>query len=138
MLIDRSRLWELFFLNTGMRSADMQKSRPTCRNGCPRCKNFVADVCGWLSEMPKLCGRCLRLAVRDAKTLRPMFAAGCPRCKKLCGRCLRVDVRDAKNSAADVYGWLSEMQKLRTLLPMFAVGCPRCKKTCGRCWRSAA
>ena len=72
-----------------MRSADMQKSRPTCRNGRPRCKNFEADVCGWPSEMQKLCGRCLRLAVRDAKTLRPMFAVGCPRCKKLCGRCLR-------------------------------------------------
>ena len=82
-------------------------------------------------------GRCLGLA-RDAKkfstyyhvvgrprckTLRPMFAVGRP--KKLCGRCLRLGVRDAKNSAADVCGWLSEMQK--TLWPMFAVDCPRCR-----------
>ena len=79
--------------------------------GRPRCKNSAADVCGWPPE--KICGRCLRLAVRDAKnsaadvcgwaseiqkTLRPMFAVGCPRCKKLCGRCLRLTVRDAKNS----------------------------------------
>ena len=65
--------------------------------GRPRCKNSAADVCGWPSEMQK--------------TLRPMFAVGRPRCKKLCGRCLRLGVRDAKNSAADVCGWLSEMQK---------------------------
>ena len=60
--------------------------------GRPRCKNSAADVCGWPPE--KICGRCLRLAVRDAKnsaadvcgwaseiqkTLRPMFAVGCPR-----------------------------------------------------------
>ena len=35
--------------------------------GRPRCKNSATDVCGWPSEMQKLCGRCLRLAVRDAK-----------------------------------------------------------------------
>ena len=50
--------------------------------GRPRCKNSAADVCGWPSE----------------KNLRPMFAVGRPRCKKLCGRCLRLAVRDAKNS----------------------------------------
>ena len=34
----------------------MQKRWPTCRTGCPRCKNFAADVCGWLSEMrPPFC-----------------------------------------------------------------------------------
>ena len=93
----------------------------------PRCKKvFHVLPRGWPSEMQKLCGRCLRLAVRDAKnsaadvcgwpsemqkTLRPMFAVGRPRCKKLCGRCLRLAVRDAKNSAADVCNWLSEMQK---------------------------
>ena len=65
---------------------------------------------GWLPEMQK--------------TLRPMFAVGCPRCKKLGGRCLRL---------------LPEMQKLvsrclrsaagdaKTWRPMFAVGCRRCK-----------
>ena len=71
-----------------------------------------ADMQEWLSEMHKLCGRCLRLAVQDAK---------------LCGRCLRLAVRDAKTLTVDICGWLSEMQK--TLRPMFAVGCPRCKKT---------
>ena len=40
----------------------------------------LADMQDWLSEMQKLCGRCLRLAVRDAKTFRAMFAVGCPRC----------------------------------------------------------
>ena len=50
----------------GMRSADMQECWPTCRVGCPRCKNLAADVCGsemqktwpdvwdWLPELPKL------------------------------------------------------------------------------------
>ena len=101
--------------------------------GRPRCKNSAADVCGWPSE----------------KTLRPMFAVGRPRCKKLCGRCLRLTVRDAEmqknvfasrtanlacrpsystvllfyyftvllfhsrysTAAADVWGWPPEMQK---------------------------
>ena len=78
----------------------------------PRCKKvFHVLPRGWPSEMQKLCGGCLRLAVRKKfaadvcgwpsemqKTLRPMFAVGCPRCKNLCGRCLRLAVRDAKNS----------------------------------------
>ena len=63
----------------------------------PRCKKvFHVLPRGWPSEMQKLCGGCLRLAVRKKfaadvcgwlsemqKSLRPMFAAGCPRCKKL-------------------------------------------------------
>ena len=62
----------------------------------------AADVWGW-PEMQKSFPRTTTwLAVRDAKTLRPMFAVGRP--KKLCGRCLRLGVRDAKNSAADVCG----------------------------------
>ena len=68
----------------------------------------------------KKAGRHAGMAVRDAKTLRPMFAVGRPRCKNL---------------AADVCGWPSEMQK--TLRPMFAVGRPRCKKLGGRCLRLA-
>ena len=74
--------------------------------GCvrPTCKK-LADMQGWLPEMQK--------------TLRPMFAVGCPRCKKLGGRCLRSAARDAK-----------------TWRPMFAVGCLRCKNlaadVCGR------
>ena len=67
----------------GMRSADMQKSWPTCRVGCPRCK--------------KLCGRCLRSAARDAKNLVADVCGCCPRCQNL---------------AADVCGRLPEMQKL--------------------------
>ena len=131
-------------------SSIMLVSRPGGREAFGRHAKKPADMQEWLSEMEKICGRCLRLAVRDAKTLRPMFAVGCPRCKKLCGRCLRLAARDAKNSAADVCGWLSEMQKnsaanvcgwpqmQKTLRPMFAVGCPRCKKLCGRCLRLAS
>ena len=97
----------------------------------------------------KKAGRHAGMAVRDAKTLRPMFAVGCPRCKTLrpmfavgCPRC--------KNFTVDVCRWLSEMQKTlrpmfaagcprckKTLRPMFAVGCPRCKKTLRRCLRLA-
>ena len=121
--------------------------RPTCKKAgrhaglaARDAKNFAADVCGRLPEMQK--------------TLRPMFAVGCPRCKKLGGRCLRSAARDAKNFAADVCGRLPEMQKnfavdvcgrlpemqktwwpmfaaaardVKTWRPMFAVGCPRCK-----------
>ena len=41
----------MIYSELGMCSADMQKRLPTCRAGCPRCENFAADVCGWLSEM---------------------------------------------------------------------------------------
>ena len=67
------------------------------------------------------------------KTLRPMFAVGCPRCKKLGGRCLRSAARDAKNFAADVCGRLPEMQK--NFAADVCGGCPRCKKLGGRCLR---
>ena len=121
--------------------------RPTCEKAgrhaglaARDAKHFAADVCGRLPEMQK--------------TWRPMFAVGCPRCKKLCGRCLRSAARDAKqlcgrclrsaardakNLVADVCGRLPEMSKLggrclrstardaKTWRPMFAVGCRRCK-----------
>ena len=74
---------------------------------------------GWLPEMQK--------------TLRPMFAVGCPRCKKLGGRCLRLlpemsklGGRCLRSAARDAITWR----------PMFAVGCLRCKNlaadVCGR------
>ena len=78
----------------------------------------AADVWGW-PEMQKSFPRTTTwLAVRDAKTLRRMFAVGRP-----------------KKFAADVCGWPSEMQK--TLRPIFSHWRPRCKKLCGRCLRLA-
>ena len=79
------------FLEPGRKPAHPVKCIHTqpryCFNmGCvrPTCKNA---------------GRHAGLAVRDAKTLRPMFAVGCPRCK---------------NFSGDVCGWLPEMQQLRS------------------------